>query len=251
MVRKAFSGDLVHELPKGKIEPYRLWFEYLKLALQIYPSRVDKAFYESWGDVEKLDFDEWFKDNWKKLFATPASVSILSDATDINDALNNPDTLVIRVSSNAPIRRQIADFTKALKALPRSKTVKFPTEPRFVITSKRSMNLAQLRAKLKLLKLFYDLQDLERSAVAYYDWATTWNEGLRGKKKPKNQIFIPSPIENLIEEIKLFEGDQKKSKRKLKKPVLYNNARSDLRRFLRKGEKVLSNVEKGIFPGEV
>ena len=72
MAIKAFSGDLVDELPRGKIEPYRLWFEYLKFALKTQPGRVNRKFYESWGNVETEDFDEWFKQNWKKEGSTAA-----------------------------------------------------------------------------------------------------------------------------------------------------------------------------------
>ena len=59
MARRAFTGDHIKELPKGKIEPYRLWFEFLKLALEIQPDKVDKKFYAPWGDISKLTFNEW------------------------------------------------------------------------------------------------------------------------------------------------------------------------------------------------
>lgn len=41
MARKTFSSDYVHALPKGRREPYRLWFEYLKLAQKLVPEQVN------------------------------------------------------------------------------------------------------------------------------------------------------------------------------------------------------------------
>ena len=38
---KAFSGDGEYVLPARKVEPYRLWFEFLKLALKDPDIKVD------------------------------------------------------------------------------------------------------------------------------------------------------------------------------------------------------------------
>lgn len=187
MVRKAFSGDLVDELPRGKMEPYRLWFEYLKFALKTQPGRVNRKFYESWGNVETEDFDEWFKKNWKKLFAVPASVTLITSIEDANHAFNEEDVLLIKITNKAPIRRQIADFTKALASQKRKK-VSSEKSPRYQISSKRSMSLDLLRAMLKFLQLLQVNNDIEVASKAYFKWAKDWNEKIK-QKKWKRQKF--------------------------------------------------------------
>jgi hypothetical protein len=249
MVRKAFSGDLVDELPRGKMEPYRLWFEYLKFALKTQPGRVNRKFYESWGNVETEDFDEWFKKNWKKLFAVPASVTLITSIEDANHAFNEEDVLLIKITNKAPIRRQIADFTKALASQKRKK-VSSEKSPRYQISSKRSMSLDLLRAMLKFLQLLQVNNDIEVASKAYFKWAKDWNEKIEQKKWKRQEIFVPRPIKNLSERADEFEEEQKKSTVKVKRWEEYNSARSDVNRLKRKAEKVVSNVSKGIFPGD-
>ena len=196
MARKAFSGDLVDELPRGKMEPYRLWFEYLKFALKTQPNRVNRKFYESWGNVETDDFDDWFKQNWKHLFAVPASITIISNLNDADQALNEADVLLIKVVNNSPIRRQIADFTKALASQKRKK-VNSEATPKYQISSKRSMSLDLLRAMLKFTQFLHIDNDIEVASRAYYKWAKEWNDKIKQKKWKRSKIFIPAPIISL------------------------------------------------------
>lgn len=89
MARKAFSTDYELDLPWGRIEPYRLWFEYLKFAYNHpdYKSLIDNRIYESWGDVANEKFNDWWDRNWRKLFAIPASIEILKNATEQEDSI--------------------------------------------------------------------------------------------------------------------------------------------------------------------
>lgn len=249
--KKAFSGDLLHELPKGKIEPYRLWFEFLLYAYEAIPARVDKKFYEGWGDISDCKFDEWFKDNWKRLFAIPASVSIIDNTVDAMASLDEEGVILIKVRNSVPVRRQIADVTKALAVFRGVKKSAKKMEPEFIITSKRSMNLGSLRAMLKFLRLMQQYSDIEIATKSYFDWAEAWNKKIRMRKNDKRaEIHIPKPIEKFIEEMRIHEEEQQAKKKKLKKSVHYNNARNDMRHFHRRAEKVVLNVARGQFPGE-
>ncbi len=251
MVRKAFSGDLIYELPKGKVEPYRLWFEYLKFAIETIPSRVDRRLYEPWGDILNSDFDEWFQKSWRNLFANQASVSLVNNIDDAQEALRDTGSILIKVRNTAPIRRQITDLTKALKVFSGTKKISQDNDPLFIIDSKRSMSLDTLRSMLKFLRLMQIHQDIELAALEYYNWADAWNKKIKVKKNDKRSpIHIPAPIGGLIRQIESHEREKNGSKRKIKKSVAYNNARSDVRRFQRKAETVVFNVARGQFPGE-
>lgn len=251
MVRKAFSGDLLHELPKGKIEPYRLWFEYLRYAIDTIPTRVNKKYYKEWGDISNCKFDDWFQDNWKRLFANPASLSLVDSLDDADRSLKEEGVILVRVRNSVPIRRQIADFTKLLSIFKGAERVTHKKQPDYVIVSKRSINYDTLRAMLKFLRLMQSYADIEVATKDYMKWAEAWNKKIKIRKNDKRtEIYIPAPISTFIEEMDLHEKEQKQLKRKLKKSPLYNNAKNAVRRFHRRAEKVVSNTARGQFPGE-
>ena len=56
MMQKKWSGSGTHKLPALQVEPYRLWFEFLKLAIQDPTMNVDRDHYSAWGDVENSTF---------------------------------------------------------------------------------------------------------------------------------------------------------------------------------------------------
>lgn len=74
---KAWSGDGEYVLPAIKVEPYRLWFEFLKLALKDPDIKVDKLIYKSWGDVETLTFEKWWSANWRNLLAVETGIRLM------------------------------------------------------------------------------------------------------------------------------------------------------------------------------
>ena len=69
MNRRKFKGDDEYRLPAHQIEPYRLWFEFLKLAKRDPSIKIKSSIYRSWGNIEEADFRIWWEDNWRKLFA--------------------------------------------------------------------------------------------------------------------------------------------------------------------------------------
>ena len=50
---KAWSGDGTYVLPARKVEPYRLWFEFLKLAYKTQTSKLISASI-SRGEISKI-----------------------------------------------------------------------------------------------------------------------------------------------------------------------------------------------------
>ena len=250
MARKAFSGDHIKELPRGKVEPYRLWFEFLKLALEVQPEKVDKKFYEPWGNVSNERFNDWFSQNWRKLFATPASLTVVSSASEAQGYLDDPKSLLIRVDKSGPVKRQIEDFKKILKAHREPSGKRVYLKPPFEIASNRSMNNASLRAMLKLLAFFYAHGGkIDEATKNYYSWATAWNAQVKYKKWNRELIRIPSVLATFAKEIELHENLLAQNGTRVKKRDQYYGSRSDAGRFLRKARKILDNVSFGKFPG--
>ena len=250
MARKAFSGDHVKELPKGKMEPYRLWFEFLKLAMEIQPQKVNKKFYEPWGDITKEKFNDWFPKNWQKLFALPASITVINSLDEAKDYFKDEKNVLIKIDKNGPVKRQIEDFKKILKAQRETKIRSQPLRPAYEITSKRSMNNAHLRAMLRILAFNHKHKGkIDEAITAYYEWASNWNKQIRDKKWKREQIKIPVVLSAFDTEIKRHEKLVSENSHKVKKDDKYYSARRAANRFLRNAQTILDNVSGGKFPG--
>jgi hypothetical protein len=247
--RKAFSGDFERELPKGKMEPYRLWFEYLKFALQEPSHKVDMRLYEPWHDVLNSDFDEWWVSHWKPLFTVPASVSLITSHEAASAALADVDAVVVRVSRRGGRLRVEKDIKKLLKTVTGAVKSSAAPKPLFSLTSKRSINYAALRAMLKLLQLLRQHKYIEDATEAYCSWAGEWNAQRKANDWNRPDVFIPSPLTTFRREIESHRAEQSKSTRRVKQSPTYNNARSDVGRLVKKGKSIVGKVERGIFPG--
>ena len=252
MARKAFAGDNEYRLPKGKIEPYRLWFEYLKLAKVSQRFQIDEGLYSPWGDVSVTDFDIWWKKNWKPLFGIRASTRLIKNAEDYALATKDPTVVVLRVSISDTKKTRLKDINDALMGLRIAPTdgKKGQSRPAFDLSSKRSMNFKTLRGMLKFLELYHakDL-DIEAASLAYFRWSRGWNEKVRAKKWKRPSVYEPTFLRRFVDEIEKKRASKRKGLKLLDERGAYKNLRSQAMRFIRKGEKILSNVAVGRFPG--
>lgn len=247
--RKAFSGDFERELPKGKIEPYRLWFEYLKFALQEPSHKVDLKLYEPWHDVLNSDFDEWWVSHWKPLFTVPASVSLVTSGEAALVALADSDSIVVRISKRGGKLRVEKDIKKLMQTFAGTVKSTAVSKPLFSLNAKRSINCAALRAMLKLLQLLRQHKYVEEATEAYCSWAREWNSKKQAKNWNRPDIFIPSPLTTFLREIEKHRVEQSKSTRRVNQSTAYKNARSDVGRLVKKAKGIVSRVERGTFPG--
>ena len=81
MAQKEFAGDPQHRLPKGKVEPYRLWFEYLKVALRHPEFKVDAYIFQDWHVSSDMEFDKWWSEHLRQLFAMRAETAVIDHET--------------------------------------------------------------------------------------------------------------------------------------------------------------------------
>lgn len=57
-------------MPARQVEPYRLWFEFLKLAHIDPEIHVDYDHYADWGPFWEMSFNHWWSGaRWRGLFA--------------------------------------------------------------------------------------------------------------------------------------------------------------------------------------
>ena len=246
MAKDAFSGDFVHELPKGKVESYRLWFEYLKFALSDPLLKVQRSVYEPWGDVLASDFKTWWSHHWRQLFAVPANVRIVDSVDSSTQSLTNPDVLIVAIHRAGTESQRLDDVRKAMRLRFGRSTIKVTENPQFEIISKRNVHYPALRSMLRFLQLYAQKKTLEDATVAYMEWVLAWNEKIKGTRREPSHV--PKTLERFHMEIKHHQEDVKKYGR-AKQSQKYNNAKNDARKFLEQGRKVLANVTKGQFPG--
>ena len=249
---KPFAGDASRRLPKGKREPYRLWFEFLTLARRVPGIAVDTSLYERWGNVEAEDFDDWWIKKWSELFATDAPTRILRTTEEADEALKDSTVVLLRVSLTESKKRRLKDIDDALSGvkvdpIARSRARR---KPLFSLSSKRSINLKTLRGMLKFYQLYQESQQADEASVAYFRWCRGWNEKVRSKKWKRPLVYEPPFLNRFVREIADRRASQKSGNGgRIKNTREYDDLRNQARRFLRKTEKVLRNVAVGKFPG--
>lgn len=245
MAKKAFSGDADYRLPKGKIEPYRLWFEYLKLALSLPDIRVDQNFYAPWGNVREEGFETWWDKHWRKLFATPPAVVNVMTKKAAEEALADSGSVLVRVFLRTNKKQRYKELDVVLMG--RSPRLQASlARPAFEIDSRRSINYRTLRGMLRLCQL-YDAngQDIEKASIAYLQYSKNWNDKVRANARSKLPLVYEPPfLSSFIEEISRKRRGSTKGER-----GSYDALRNRAVKFLRRGEQVLKNVAHGRFPG--
>jgi hypothetical protein len=246
MARKAFSSDYVDALPKGRKEPYRLWFEYLKLSQKLIPKEVNYDHYTEWSVQSDTVFDEWFERNWRDLFAIPANVVLIQNQDDYRAAKEDSDCIVVRISRQGTTTQKIADLRKLLDASFGKKQIKNNAKPKFEITAKRNVHYPSLRHKLRFLEMFQEKKTIEATTLHYLEWAISWNTKVGAQSSRKTSI--PKSISRFGKALQEHQEELKRMGRAKKTPE-YNAARSDMVRFLKSAQKIMRSTAAGRFPG--
>jgi len=246
MARKTFSSDYVHALPKGRREPYRLWFEYVKLAQSLIPEQVNHDYYAEWEVGSDADFDEWFDRKWQSLFAIPASVVLIANEADYKAAEADADSIIVRISRQGTTTQKLDDLRKLLDVTFGKKQIKTTSKPKFEITAKRNVHYPSLRHKLRFLEMFEQKMTVEEATLYYLEWAVNWNNKVGAKSSRKT--VIPKSISRFGKALQEHRADLKRLGRAKKTPE-YNAARSDMVRFLKSAQKIMRNAAAGRFPG--
>lgn len=116
------------------------------------------------------------------------------------------------------------------------------------ITSKRSIDLARLRAILKLKEFYHLKLDVEEASIAYITWAKQHNAKVVETNSVK--VYIPPFLRVFVRAIDEHRFRQEKFKvARVPRTEVYIRCRAAASRLLRRGEVILDNVAIGVFPG--
>jgi len=208
----------------GELQPYRVWFDYLKTCLldEKLKKKVDKEYYKSWNlsEIKNSTFNKWFKTH-SGLFTSKGTIKIVSK-------VSNPQAITIEIPTNFKIKEIQREIPKLLK----DKVNK--SISRFILTHQR-----------KNIK-----------TIALDSFLIAWK--FRQKNKDKRLEDIWELTNNKIDErqskVKSLLQKGKLRRRKLQGIgsgiKSFKNKSVIISRNILKASKILENVCKGNFPGE-
>jgi hypothetical protein len=205
-------------------ENYRLWFEFYKLCHHSTVKDVEsnlkksKYFYDSWGDVTSINFDDWWKTH-SKIFEQPVVKVVKSE-----DEMESPYGILIEVPLNQSITKTLSQLKDILKKEQKSSSKKKKTTliGRFQLTEGSEPKLKTIRSVLNIYRDVYlknnrpKIPKLLPMVVGYYD--------------SKKKMTLPNTLDTTQNDL--------------------DNVLRNLGRWMKWGETIMLNVSKGEFPGK-
>ena len=221
-----------------KKQHIRLWFECLQIchSQSEYSENLkqSKDFYEEWGDVTNIRFDNWFKE--KKYLFDDVYVR------EVNRVSNSPNTITLSVPLNEKISVIQSEVKKIVQQRQTEKLIEMGKDP----SDMKSKNLGVGK---------YSFTQKEIKGLFHYINLEIYKIYLSLNKPPINRDF-------LIEIRKSFDSRKRSQLRKsmmnlpqmdefettYRTNVDLDNEIRSIRRSIKGVEKTLINVSKGKFP---
>jgi hypothetical protein len=223
------------KLTQFTIQPYRIWYEYLKTALndKDYSNKINQKYYKDWHLklVKKLTFNKWYQTH-KDLFTE-------EDATKIKvyDGKETPNTVLVEIPINYTVVRIRKEIGKALKG----KIAKSQANKRFKIQSNRPLQTAPF-------DYFLWSYEFKQTTKKTNDeiWELVEKKIIDRQKRYGIEKRISKNI-NMMKRKRFLAAKHANTSKdnfgKLNRSVLIS-------RNIKKAKNILENVCKGIFPGD-
>ena len=213
-------------------QPFRLWYEYLQECLK-HPKlfKINKDFYKPWhlNQVKTLKFDHWFKEH-SHLFSTNQKGDI-----QIYNGKKDDNSIIVSI----PKHMNVQEIQKAIGKVVKGK-----------------VNIKEAKFNITNNKNFIDTASMD-----YFLWS--WQFKQMKKYQGRGGLI---EIWNEVESKRLRRHNYMKSKNVKEKGKRYfqvtgatSSSSSDgahthiksimVSRFIKKAQRILENVSKGVFPG--
>jgi hypothetical protein len=222
---------------KSTRQHIRLWFEWYRICFRD-PSlkgnlRKSKKFYESWGDVSSIKFDDWWKTH-KDLFGE-------TRVEEISKVSNKSNVLNLSIPLNQPVSKVIG-------------------EVRELVTDKQTERLKELglldkrsKSKVPTYGLYELTKGVEIRGRTHYEIQLMYQIWLDMEKPPINTEFCSEVVHRLKNRPRsnwtpyLLQQEPSPDR---KGNLRYDeNQLRQVRRYIKKGEKICQSVSLGEFPG--
>ena len=203
------------KLSFGERQPFRIWFDYLKICLndESLSKKIDRKFYKDWHltSVKTQKFDTWYKAH-ENLFTDITTTMKISSGT------KSSNSILLEVPLNYSITKVQREVGKVLENKLNKRLSKF------TITSNRPLVLPPLDYFLYAWKLKHSDKKLKLEEI----WKKV-NERIKQRQERVSKLV---------------------GKGKLRKRALASgNKAIIISRNINKAQKILENVCKGIFAG--
>ena len=222
---------------KSKKQHIRLWFECLQICHSDpkYSENLkhSKDFYEEWGDVTNIKFDDWWKDH-KYLFEEVM-------VKEVSKVSNSPNTMTLSIPLNEKVSTILKDVKRIVEQKQSDRLIELGEDP----SKRKSKNLGVGK---------YSFTQKEIKGLFHYQNLEMYKIFLRLERPPINRNF-------LIEVRKSFDSRVRSQLRRtmvnlpqmsdfdrLKTNGDFEDVIRSVRRSLRGVEKTLTNVSNGRFP---
>ena len=223
-----------------KKQHIRLWFECLQIchSHSEYSENLKKSkdFYEEWGDVTNIRFDDWWKEKR----------SIFDDVyvREVNRVFKSPNTITLSIPLNEKISVITTEVKKIVEKRQTEKLIEMGKDPtqmkskdlgvgKYSFTSKEIKGVFQY-INLEIYKIYLKLNKPPINTDFLYNVRLSFEE----RKSSQLRNFVVT-----IPTLKQFEH----SRFKVDKSEWENQIRM-VRRSIKGVEKTLMNVSKGKFP---
>lgn len=240
-----WSGDGTYYLPARQVEPYRLWFEFVKLAHIDPDISVDYDFYAEWGPFWDMSFNEWWSgETWRKLFAIDAGVRVL----DVDEIIPNDEhAMLIRLPLGKDPKETLKDVQQLLEQhhagtnLSTGISGKFALSEGYEKAFLKYLDRANLMLRLYRIWLEnaeYDRKNqIKKTAYDFYEWAKARDTMIVARKYKYSRPMFPFALREYVDAL---DGG-------------YNMTNSDeqrqFKRYLNKARNLARNAGSGVFPG--
>lgn len=241
---KRWSGDGTYYLPARQVEPYRLWFEFLKLAHTDPDVAIDYEHYSDWGSFYEQDFDDWWSEApWWKLFAVDVGVRILEHNEVVK---NEKNALILRIPLSKNPKEVLLDVAKLLEMHGATNLLGEMPQGMYALTNGYEKGflkyLPQVRLMLRLYRIWLSNKDIDRkgrvaqTAVDFVNWAKPRDEMIRTRKYNLGRPLIPFSVSEFAADV-------------IKGEYPDDNHRRAFLRYLKKARSLANNAAAGSFPG--
>ncbi|WP_354689814.1 hypothetical protein [Lentibacter algarum] len=246
MMSEKWSGDGTFYLPARQVEPYRLWFEFIKAAHRDSEINVDYDFYSDWGNFWEQSFSEWWSGaNWRTLFAVDSTVRVL----DGNDSIVNDDqAIVVRLPLSKDPRETMKDVQQLLDQHQAGTKLETIAQGKFRLSEGYEKAFLKYLENASFLQRLYciwlDNADLDKkdrvksSAVEFYTWAKQRDDMIRERNYKLARPMFPFAVRTFAEEI--LAGSN----------TTNSDEQRQFMRYLKKARNLANNAAVGVFPGK-
>jgi hypothetical protein len=218
-------------------EAYRLWFEFLKRAIDNPNVKVDLKHYKAWGDVANYKFDRW----WKEIGSSVIDLNGQSNVSFATDGINEEGSYLVRIPKTLT-STEAANQLRQLLLDSNHKQV--------VLGSK-----LKIRNGAEIRPLIY------RAYLHTYDRFLELTATSEGKKVTARQVLIAVRKFYIARAIKYKNSNRRIDKLPSNLHTAINlenlddvdvlasaQATATISRYIKETNKIIENVAKGVFP---